>query len=148
MEITVLLLQTDLRGQWDKPKTGTESRYKSIGFHVMRVEDNREYRAHRLGKKAVTSDYVQGRSVYFQGTLDRGRYVLLPTTFDPKIETEFYLRIYTEDKITVWELKTDYPEPSMCSKLICCGVPPMCVTSITVEGATGLSKRTFLNSII
>jgi len=84
VDIKVLLLQTDMRGKWTKQSAGT--RYRSIGFHIMQVEDNRKYRAHHLGKKAVTSDYIQGRSVYFQGTLDKGKYILLPTTFDPKVK--------------------------------------------------------------
>jgi len=136
-ELTVKLIQTDMRGKWTRQTAGT--RYKSIGFHVMQVEDNRKYRAHHVGKKAITSDYIQGRSVYFKGTLDKGKYILLPTTFEPKVETEYFLRIYTDTPIVVKPLVKDYPAPSKYCTL-CCS-QPMCVTSIKVEGATGLAKR-------
>lgn len=84
-----------------------------------------------------TSDYVKARSVYFQGNMGaKGRYVLVPTTFEPGIETQFMLRIFTEDSIQIKELKEDYPEPYWCCAPF--QSPPSCVSVITVEGATGL----------
>lgn len=105
----------------------------------MKVEENRAYRVQsKKKKKAVTSDYVNTRSVYFQGTIKKGRHVLVPTTFEPNIETEFILRIFTEDNIHIKELTEDHPTPMwICAP---CSSPPSCVTVITVFKATQLSQ--------
>lgn len=139
MEIIVHLLQLDQRGKCESvPTSANRTTYQSIGFEILRTEDNRQHRTHRRGMKAASSDYVKGRSVYFQGTLNKGRYLLIPTTFEPNVETEYFLRVYTEDNIVLRLLRTDYPEPALLLRL-CCS-PPMCVTVMTVLGATGLAK--------
>lgn len=46
------------------------------------------------------------------------------------------LRIFTEDSVQVRELKRDYPEPVWICAPFCS--PPSCVSTITVEGASGL----------
>ena len=136
MEILVQILQTDLRGKAESVLKNHKTEYKSTGFHVMIVEQNRKYRLHRLKKKAITSDYVRSRGVFYRGTLNKGRHVLVPTTFDPNIETEFLLRIYTEDKIYLRELKNDFPEPFYCCTP-CCSIPT-CVSIINVVSAINL----------
>lgn len=104
----------------------------------MKVEENRAYRIHTRKKKVVTSDYVNTRSVYFQGTLKKGRHALIPTTFDPNIETEFILRIFAEEYIDVDELTENHPKPMwFCAP--CCSIPT-CVTSIVVTKATQLTQ--------
>lgn len=108
----------------------------------MKVEENRAYRIHTKKKKVVTSDYVNTRSVYYQGTLKKGRHALVPTTFEPNIETEFILRIFAEEYIDVVELTDDHPKPWWICAQICapfCKIPT-CVTSILVTKATQLPK--------
>ncbi|XP_037052376.1 calpain-5-like [Bradysia coprophila] len=129
MEIIVQIVQADRRG--------IAETYNSIGFHIMRVEENRAYRIHTKRKKVITSDYVNTRSVYFQGTLKKGRHALLPTTFEPNIETEFVLRIFSEDYIDVDELTEDHPKPMWLCAPFCS--MPTCVTSITVTKASQLA---------
>lgn len=110
----------------------------------MKVEENRAYRVQRKKKKVVTSDYVNTRSVYFQGTLKKGRHVLVPTTFEPNIETQFILRIFAEDNIYVKELTENYPKPMwLCAPF--CSVPS-CVTVITVLKATQLSQSNYITT--
>jgi calpain-5 len=140
MELLVQLLQTDLRGKQEPtgPNHGVE--YKSIGFHVMQVEQNRRYRVHKAKKKAITSDYVRTRGVFYRGTLNKGRYVIVPTTFEPNVETEFYLRMYTEANVTLKELKEDFPEPTWLCKMCC--QSPIAVSIVHVEGVHGLHKPT------
>lgn len=108
---------------------------------MMRVEENRAYRIHTKKKKVATSDYVNTRSVYFEGTLKKGRHALVPTTFEPNIETQFVMRIFSEDYIDVDELTEDHPTPmwSWCAALPFCTIPT-CVTSITVTKASQLAK--------
>jgi calpain-5 len=143
-DVIVQLLQTDTRGLPSEGNSRTTN-YKSIGFHVMKVEENRKYRLHRLKKKAATSDYVKARSVYFQGVLAKGRHVIVPTTFEQGVETEFMMRIFMDDNVNVRELTLDYPEPLWFCAPFCS--PPDCVTCVTVEGASGLAmgeQRGFL----
>ncbi|XP_046381711.1 calpain-5-like isoform X4 [Haliotis rufescens] len=66
-----------------------------IGFHVMKVEENRKYRVHVPGDKMFTSDYVKSRSVYGTTVLKRGRYVIVPTTKEQGATGDFLLRLYT-----------------------------------------------------
>jgi len=121
--------------QKDKRST-TDHEYVTIGFQIMKVEANREYRIHKKFKAVVTSDYVKARSVFYEGPLAKGRYVLLPSTFEPGMEAEFYMRVYSGENIKIRELKEDHPEPSfLCT--MCCS-PPQAVTAVSVKGASGL----------
>lgn len=139
MELMVQLLQADLRGKQQSGTPGHSVDYKSIGFHIMEVEQNRRYRVHKNRKKAITSDYVRARGVFYRGTLNKGRYVIVPTTFEPNIETEFFLRMYTEAKVKLRELKEDFPEPSWLCQWCCDS--PTAVTVVRVEGVHGLPRR-------
>ena len=70
----------------------------TIGFYVMRVEDNRKYRLHAIKPKTVSSVYTNTRSVFLRYNLDAGKYVVIPSTFEPNQEGKFMLRIYTENQ--------------------------------------------------
>ncbi|KAL8181116.1 UNVERIFIED_CONTAM: hypothetical protein K2H54_047872 [Gekko kuhli] len=69
-----------------------------IGFEIFKVEDNRECRMHtmHIQEKVATSTYIDMRTVFLKVLLKRGRYVLIPTTFSPGVETEFMLRVFTD----------------------------------------------------
>ncbi|CAL8072205.1 unnamed protein product [Orchesella dallaii] len=136
LELMIQIIQTDRRGVSENNDSARRAEYNSIGFHVMKVEDNREHRLHKMQKKAVTSDYCKTRSMFFQGNLDEGRYVVVPTTFEPGIATEFLMRVYSDAAIAVKELTHDYPEPHWMCTPFCSA--PTCVTVITVEGASEL----------
>lgn len=66
-------------------------------------------------KKAInpvaTSEYSCGRSVYLHlAELPPGRYLLIPSTFAPREEAEFMLRIYSSNpKLNPIELAEDIP---------------------------------------
>ena len=49
-------------------------------------------------EKAASSIFINAREVFTKLELDPGRYVVVPSTFDPNNEGEFMLRIYTEKK--------------------------------------------------
>ncbi|NXM52406.1 CAN5 protein, partial [Illadopsis cleaveri] len=107
---------------------------------LLQVEDNRRYRLHKLTvqERVATSPYSNTRSVFLRRALQRGRYVLVPTTFIPGVPTAFILRLYTDVPSKLRELKADRPEMTCWSLL--CGYPRR-VTQIKVHSAEGLQKQ-------
>lgn len=63
---------------------------------MRQVEVNRLFRVHVLKPKACSSEYVRSRGVFLECSLKRGRYVLLPTTFEPGLPGRFLLRLFSE----------------------------------------------------
>lgn len=104
----------------------------TIGFQIMKVEENRKYRVHVKEDLIFRSDYVKARSVFGSVELKKGRYVLLPTTKDAGETGKFMVRLYTSSPASGKELKDE------CPKSTCCGKPAIIVTTLLVEGATGL----------
>ena len=62
----------------------------------VQVELNRLYRMHTSQQKVAGSTYINSRSVFKRVDLKEGRYVVLPTTFDPALEGEFLLRLFSD----------------------------------------------------
>ena len=60
------------------------------------VEENREYRMHGLQHRAASSIYINSRSVFLRTDQPEGRYVIIPTTFEPGHTGEFLLRVFTD----------------------------------------------------
>lgn len=54
------------------------------------------YRMHVPQKKVGGSVYINSRSVFTRIDLTEGRYVIIPTTFDPGLEGDFLLRLFTD----------------------------------------------------
>uniref|UniRef100_A0A1I7SLZ9 Calpain catalytic domain-containing protein n=2 Tax=Bursaphelenchus xylophilus TaxID=6326 RepID=A0A1I7SLZ9_BURXY len=93
------------------PVTGKQREpFITIGMHVMRVECNRKYRIHQAIDPVGTSDYVGSRSVYLhlKGMIP-GRYIVIPTTYAPREQTEFMLRIYSNENLRPRLLDDDFP---------------------------------------
>ncbi|NWW02369.1 CAN5 protein, partial [Oreocharis arfaki] len=112
----------------------------TIGFEILKVEDNRRYRLHKLTvqDRVATSPYCNTRSVFLRRTLQQGRYVLIPTTYIPGVPTKFILRLYTDVPSKLRELKADRPKMTCWS--LFCGYPRR-VTQIKVHSAEGLQKQ-------
>lgn len=108
-----------------------------LGFHIMKVEANRRYRLHTMMEKAATSEYIMTRGVFLRATLKAGRYVVVPTTFEPTEEGEFMLRIFTSKDNNGKELVLDVPDQSIWP----CISYPCLLTLVTIKGATGLEKQ-------
>ncbi|KAK0403836.1 hypothetical protein QR680_017149 [Steinernema hermaphroditum] len=84
--------------------------YVTIGMHVMKVENNRRHRIHQAVTPVATSDYAGSRSVYLHLTnLEPGRYVLIPTTFAPREQTHYMLRVFSPHHTNPKLLKKDAP---------------------------------------
>lgn len=47
-------------------------------------------------KAEQTSTYINARAVFLRCTLPQGRYVILPTTFQPLTLGDFMLRVFTD----------------------------------------------------
>uniref|UniRef100_A0A2P2IA58 Calpain-5-like n=2 Tax=Hirondellea gigas TaxID=1518452 RepID=A0A2P2IA58_9CRUS len=109
-----------------------------LGFHIMKVEVNRKYRVHRVHEAVATSDYIKTRSIFLREQLQRGRYVIIPTTFRPNETGEFMLRVFTSRDYDAAELTQEQPRIPWYS----CVKRPVVVTTITVKGATTLQTET------
>ncbi|KAM7008169.1 calpain-6 [Passerculus sandwichensis] len=130
-------LQQEDRRKYKKEGKGDNI---TIGFEILKVEDNRRYRLHKLTvqERVATSPYSNTRSVFLRRTLQQGRYVLVPTTYIPGVPTKFILRLYTDVPSKLRELKEDRPKMTCWSLL--CGYPCR-VTQIKVHSAEGLQKQ-------
>ncbi|EPB72007.1 calpain large subunit, domain III [Ancylostoma ceylanicum] len=85
-----------------EPNEGTKRRdpYVTIGIHVMKVENNRLHRIHQAMAPIGTSDYASARSVFLHlRDVPVGRYIAVPTTYAPREQTTFMLRIYSDHKV-------------------------------------------------
>ncbi|XP_073407780.1 calpain-5-like [Dendrobates tinctorius] len=130
--VLISLEQEDQRTQ----RTAGGGENLPIGFFVFKVEMNRKYRLHCTPAKVTSSTYINSRSVLVNTELQKGRYVILPTTFQPGLNGSFLLRLYTDRVSHLRELTQDAPQPSCMSFLV--GTPRV-ITSITVHAASGLS---------
>ncbi|XP_070849791.1 calpain-5 [Chaetodon trifascialis] len=107
-----------------------------IGFEVLKVEVNRCSRVQCVVEQALSSVYMDSRSVTLRGTLAPGRYVVLPTTFLPGPTGHFLLRLFSHSHIQLRELREDLPFPSIFQ----CFLPqPTVVTTVHLRRASGLS---------
>ncbi|XP_041034860.1 calpain-5-like isoform X2 [Carcharodon carcharias] len=128
----LLSLQQEDRRLYRKEGSGQNL---SIGFEIFRVEMNREYRMHALQQKVTGTTYINSRSVFLRAELKQGRYVAIPSTFEPAQSGKFLLRLFTERAAKLRELTLDQPKPSFWS---CCVGYPKRVTSVHVHSAAGL----------
>lgn len=108
-----------------------------IGFHIMKVEENRKYRVHRIHDAVATSDYIRTRSIFLREQLKQGRYVVIPTTFKPDETGEFLMRIFASKDPDAKELIQDQPKNPWYS----CFKKAVMVTTITVKCANNLEKQ-------
>ncbi|KAF7699253.1 calpain-5a [Silurus meridionalis] len=110
----------------------------AIGFDLQRVELNRIYRMHRPQQKICSSAYINSRSVFLRKELKEGRYVIIPTTFDPGLQGDFLLRVFTDVPSECKELTLDEPPQTCWTGL--CGYPQL-VTQVHVLKAAGLEAQ-------
>lgn len=62
----------------------------------LQVEVNRKYRMHTAQQKVAGSIYINSRCVFLRKEMKEGRYVIIPTTFDPGQQGDFLLRVFTD----------------------------------------------------
>ncbi|KAF0291460.1 Calpain-5 [Amphibalanus amphitrite] len=139
-EVEEVIVQLSQKDQREKKHEGALN--LCIGFHIMKVEVNRQYRVHRIQESAATSDYIRSRSIFWRDQLSRGRYVLVPTTFSPGEKGDFMLRLFMGSDPQLRELVKEQPKPSCWP----CITPANGVVVVKVVSATGLEKQDSLGS--
>ncbi|XP_035693138.1 calpain-5-like isoform X3 [Branchiostoma floridae] len=137
-EDTVLISLSQPDTRQTRKETGGKQGNLTMGFAVYRVELNRKYRLHTMKEKVADSIYINTRSNFVRTELRRGRYVVIPTTFDKNEEGDMMLRIFTDTDNNCKELHKDQPTASCFSGIL--GYP-QAVTSVHLHSATGLSKK-------
>lgn len=110
----------------------------AVGFNVLRVELNRKYRMHTLQAKVASSIYINARSVFLRTDMKEGRYVIIPTTFEPGLTGDFLLRVFSDVPSNCCELTLDEPQKTCWSGM--CGFPQM-VSQVHVVSAAGLKQQ-------
>ncbi|UYV65160.1 K02A2.6-like [Cordylochernes scorpioides] len=104
-EIIIYLMQRDLRLD-----TKVKAPYIAIGMFITQVEENRVYRLHKLIRRPYSSEYIKTRGVFMKCLINKGRYLLIPTTFEPGQLQEFFLRVYSNKDVNLRELMYDHPK--------------------------------------
>ncbi|XP_074657458.1 calpain-5-like [Tubulanus polymorphus] len=110
----------------------------TIGFSILKVELNREYRVHKLPEIVKSSSFKNSRSIFLRYKLTRGRYVIIPATFAPGETGKFLLRLYTGSSNHAKEAIRDVPPRSAC---FCLAKYPELVSKIVVKKAEGLARQ-------
>jgi len=132
----ISLMQPDTRSI----KAAGGSGNVTLGFFVMRVESNREYKIHQMYDKAGDSTFINSREVFVRLELEPGRYVIVPSTFEANVKSDFLIRVYTDESNSFRELRQDAPEPGCFSFLPICK-PAEVQLSIMVTNLNGLKKK-------
>ncbi|MEQ2214521.1 hypothetical protein XENOCAPTIV_010734, partial [Xenoophorus captivus] len=133
-----------MRGSWIhrqdplRNRSGGCINHKTTFLQNPQVELNRKYRMHTAQQKVAGSIYINSRCVFLRKELKEGRYVIIPTTFDPGQQGEFLLRVFTDVPSDCKELTLDEP-PQTCWTGMC-GYPQL-VTQVHVVSAEGLQGQ-------
>lgn len=132
-EAMIQLMQKSTRGREGSDNT-------TIGFTIMRVELNRQYRIHDFAYQEVVSNSVfrDSRAIFQKVKLTKGRYAVICCTFDQNVEREFIFRIYTSSANEFKEMKREKPERSFWN---CCAKKPVMITQVKIIKAEGLEKQ-------
>ncbi|KAK6480480.1 calpain-6 [Huso huso] len=135
-EVLISLQQRDLKIH---KKIG-QGENLTIGFMVFKVELNREFRIHSLQtqQNVATSTYINARTVFMRTTQRKGRYVIIPSTFQHSILGDFLLRVFTDVYSGCRELVMDKPLQTCWIGL--CGYAQT-VTQVHIVGAEGLQNQ-------
>ncbi|CAH8477508.1 unnamed protein product [Schistosoma intercalatum] len=102
--VLIGLMQKDIR-----KKVGAD--FQPMGFMVYNAPDDLNTllsRAQLLTKSPIAkSQFINTREVTAQFRVPPGSYVIIPSTFDPNIEANFVLRVFSQTSITEQELDED-----------------------------------------
>ncbi|XP_065836926.1 calpain-5-like isoform X2 [Oscarella lobularis] len=135
--ITMISLQQQDRRSLKRK--GNEGKNLTIGFLIMKVEENRIYRLHTIYETAGTVTFVDSRSVFGRFDLQEGRYIIVPSTFEPRVEGEYLLRIFTENDSRSKFLRHDVPPPIPCYRM-CCSTYPTAIVTVEIQGCENLKS--------
>lgn len=129
-EVLVSLEQEDRRSS----NFRTRGENYCIGFTITKTDVNRKYRMHDRMERVHAGPFVQARSILSRIPVKKGRYLLVPSTFDPGQDGLHLLRIYTAGAIGLRELVKDLPSPPRCW-----AKPKVAATAVTVSSVEGFT---------
>ncbi|XP_056396540.1 calpain-5-like isoform X2 [Hyla sarda] len=111
-----------------------------IGFEILKVEQNRQYRIHKMQgqERTASSPYMNLRSIFLRKVLKKGRYVIIPTTFHPGVTCDYNLRLFTDVPSSFRELLKD--KPSVTCWNILFGYPKR-VSQVSVHSIEGVEPK-------
>ncbi|KAK7090412.1 calpain-5-like [Littorina saxatilis] len=130
-EVLVSLEQEDRRSS----NFRTRGENYCIGFTITKTDVNRKYRMHDRMDRVHAGPFVQARSILTRLPVKRGRFLLVPSTFDPGQEGLYLLRIYSAGTVMMKELVKD--EPSVPRS--CLATPRVAATAVTVSSVEGFT---------
>ena len=82
----------------------------SIGFHLLKVEKNRNSRIHqKIGLVKGTNSFINSRQISNTLQLQQGNYVIIPATYTPGLDGDFLLRVYSSTGCRLNELHDEIP---------------------------------------
>ena len=79
-----------------------------IGFTIYKEIETGDYSADYFKSTqalGTSGSYINYREVFGRFSLTKGAYVIIPATFLPNTEAEFLLRIFSQEKINLEEIK-------------------------------------------
>lgn len=117
-----------------------------IGFHVIRVEENRKTRLHKIWPHTpivIAEDHRRKREVTFRGWIYPGRYVIIPTTYRSGDTLSFILRAFSKKaQVQIRELKLDSPKTfNLCS----CVFPEFQWVTVIIVDSAEITTKSFTN---
>ncbi|XP_022646551.1 calpain-5-like isoform X2 [Varroa jacobsoni] len=116
-----------------------ESPFEAIGFILMKVEANRQFRLHRQKEVIYSSEFLALRDQLSRvGPIPRGRYILIPCTLEAEISQTYLVRVLAKlGAVVMRELLLDQPQKTFLSRKL-----PSLVTYVKIYGAKDLVKKT------
>nr|XP_018668175.1 calpain-5-like [Ciona intestinalis] len=117
----------------------------SIGFHIARVEINRQYKMHQPIFKWTAHPFTKDRSAFAKLNLPEGRYVIIPSMEEQGINRDFLLRVFCETNLTFCELNGEYPPKTCMSGLT--GYPSSAISVNVVNGVRLFNEENELGNV-
>ncbi|XP_065178959.1 calpain-5-like [Sycon ciliatum] len=142
--VMIDLMQEDRRSTRSAtpPGDGTSNSNLSIGYQLFKVEENRRHRVKTLPKAAGNVTFTNSRSVFGKFELSEGRYVCVPSTFQPGITGNYMLRVFTEHASHAKELVMDQLKKPGWN---CCVSSFTSIVSVTVNSVNGLPNQNLVS---
>ena len=104
-KMATLFISLMQKGARTKKGKGIEDDYQYIGFYVYSIKESTKLPLDtdffRYNSSKGSSRLISLREQVKRFTLEPGTYVVIPCTFEPDKEAEFYLKIFAENKASV-----------------------------------------------
>ncbi|KAL5003952.1 hypothetical protein ScPMuIL_017408 [Solemya velum] len=113
----------------------------TIGITILKTDLNRKCRLHDRLERIHASPFVNSRSIFTRVSLKRGRYSIIPSTFDPNKLGLYVLRMYCSIHPNLRELVHNVPQPKKIMCMTFTGPPRLAATQITIVRGENLEGQ-------